>query len=80
MRYNSCVKSSRSKIYPQRITKNELFINKYSWKGINFPSEKDDWKKCEKNNRTIALNLMHAKKEKIWFQNITQILKNKLFC
>ena len=24
---------------PQRITKIKLFINKYSWKGINFPSE-----------------------------------------
>ena len=24
------------------------FINKYNWKGINFPSEKDDWKKMRK--------------------------------
>ena len=30
---------------PQRITKIKLFINKYSWEGINYPSEKDDWKK-----------------------------------
>ena len=79
MRYNSCVKSSRKKIYPQRITKNELFINKYSWKGINFASEKDIGKNVKKII-TIALNVMYAKKEKIWFQNITQILKNKLFC
>ena len=27
---------------PQRITKITPFINKYSWEGINFPSEKDD--------------------------------------
>ena len=27
---------------PQRITKIKLFINKYEWEGINFPSEKDD--------------------------------------
>ena len=68
---------------PQRITKIKPFINKYSWEGINFPSEKDDWKKFEKNNVTIALNVLYAKKEKIYillmFENITQIVKNKLF-
>ena len=44
---------------PQRITKIKPFINnnKYNWEGINFPSEKDDWKKFEKNNATIALNI-----------------------
>ena len=30
---------------PQRITKTEPFINKYTWEGIDFHSEKDDWKK-----------------------------------
>ena len=30
---------------PQRTTKIKPFINKYNWKGINFPSEKDNWKK-----------------------------------
>ena len=30
---------------PQRITKIKPFINKYNWKGIYFPSEKNDWKK-----------------------------------
>ena len=29
----------------QRITKIKPFLNKYNWKEINFPSEKDDWKK-----------------------------------
>ena len=33
---------------PQRITKIKPFINKYNWEGINFPSEKDDWKKLRK--------------------------------
>ena len=41
---------------PKRITKKE----------INLPSEKDDWKKIEKNNVTIALNVLYAKKEKIY--------------
>ena len=31
----------------QRITKVKLFINKYNWEGIRFPSEKDDQKKFE---------------------------------
>ena len=30
------------------------FINKYNWEGINYSSEKDDWKGSEKNNVTIA--------------------------
>ena len=32
----------------QRITKNKPFINKYNWLGIDFPSEKDDWKSLRK--------------------------------
>ena len=58
------------------------FINKYNWKEINFPSEKDNWKKLEKNDVLIALNVLYTKKEKhtlLMFQNITQLLKNKLF-
>ena len=51
---------------PQRITKIKPFINKYHCEGIKFPSEKDDWKKFEKNNVTIALNVLYAKKEKIY--------------
>ena len=49
---------------PQRTTKIEPFIDKYNWQGINYPSEKDDWKKIEKNILTIALNVLYAKKEK----------------
>ena len=44
--------------------KNKQFINKYSWEGINFPLQKDDWKKNEKNNVTIALDVLYVKKEK----------------
>ena len=49
----------------ERIKKIKPFINKYNWEEINFPSEKDDWKNIEKNNVTIALNVLYAKKEKI---------------
>ena len=50
------------KKHSQRITKIKPFINKHKWQGINFPSEKDDWKKIDKNNVTIALNALYAKK------------------
>ena len=68
--------------HPERITKIKPFIEKYVWEGINNPSEKDDWKKIKKNSLMVALNVLYAKKEKIYlpiFQNITQIVKNKLF-
>ena len=31
--------------HAERITKIKPFINKYNWEGINFQSEKDNWKK-----------------------------------
>ena len=46
---------------PKRITKIKPFMNKY-----NYPSEKDDWKTFDKNDVTIALNFLYAKKEKIY--------------
>ena len=47
--------------HPERITKIRPFINECNWEGINYPSEKDDWKKYEKNNLTIPLNVFYAK-------------------
>ena len=68
---------------PQRITKIKPFINKYTWEGINFPSEKDDWKKIQKNNRTIALLMFFMLKTKkytmLMFKNMTQIVENQSF-
>ena len=65
----------------QKITEIKPFINKYNWEGINFSSEKHDEKRFEKNNVTIALDVLYAKKKYIllMFQNITDIVKNKLF-
>ena len=37
-----------------------------NWKDIKFPSDKEDWKKIEQNNKEIALNVLfvpHNKKE-----------------
>ena len=59
----SRVKSWTNKKNLQRITKIKPFINKYNSEGINFPSEKHDWKKIEKNNEIIVLNVLFTKKE-----------------
>ena len=42
---------------PQKISKLKPYINQYNWKDIKFPSDKEDWKKFEKNNKEIALNI-----------------------
>ena len=62
---------------PQRITKNKPFINNYNWAGINFPSEKDDLKKFEKNNVTAVLNVLYAKKEKIYPAYVSKHKSNR---
>ena len=45
-----------------KISKPKPFISKSNWKKIHFLSEKDHWKKFEKNNPLIALNLLFVKK------------------
>ena len=46
----------------QRIRKIKPFKDKYNWEEIHFSSEKDDWKKFNKYNVTIILNVLYAKK------------------
>ena len=53
----------KTRKHPERITRIKPFINKYKEEGINYPSEKDDWKKFEKNNLTIARNVLYSKNE-----------------
>ena len=43
---------------PHSTKKIKPFINKYNWEGINYLLEKDDV--------TIALNVLYTKKEKIY--------------
>ena len=50
----------------QRTSKIKPFINKYNWKGINYPSGKDDWKKFENNYSKIALNVLYVIKMNIY--------------
>ena len=44
--------------HPERISNIKPFIDKYNWKGIDFPAGIKDWKKFERNNKTIALNIL----------------------
>ena len=49
------------------MSKLKPYINQYNWKGIKFPSDKEDWKKFEENSKEIALNILfvpHNKKNR----------------
>ena len=43
--------------YPDRVSNIKPFVNKYNWKGINYPTKIDDWKTFQKNNPTIPFNI-----------------------
>ena len=45
--------------HPERISKLKPYINNYNWEGIEFPAGPKDWKKFERNNKTIALNVLY---------------------
>ena len=45
--------------HPETITKIKSLTNKYNWEKINFSSGKDDLRKIDKNNVTIALNVSY---------------------
>ena len=42
----------------ERISSIKPFIDQYNWKEIRFPSQKEDWKKFELNNKSIVLNIL----------------------
>ena len=42
----------------QRISKLKSNINQYYWKDIKFPSDREDCKKFEQNNKEITLNIL----------------------
>ena len=35
-------------------------LNKHNWNEINFPSHKNDWKKLDENNKSIAFNISYV--------------------
>ena len=52
--------------HSEKITKIKPFISKCKWEGMNFLSEKYDWKTSYKNYLTIGLNLLYVKTQKIY--------------
>ena len=47
--------------HPERILKFKRFTNRYDWKDINFPSQKEDWNNFEKKpNKLITLNILYV--------------------
>ena len=56
--FNCSINHKQIKNHPKRIFSLKPFIDQYNWKGINFPSQKEDWKKFEPNNKSIALNIL----------------------
>ena len=60
----------------KRVSNIKPFINKYNWKGINYPSKIDNWKTFEKNNLTITLNILYIKEKEICSAYISKINSN----
>ena len=55
---NEALNYQTNKTHPERISKIKPYIDKYNWKGIEFPAGPKDWKKFEQNNKEIALNIL----------------------
>ena len=46
--------------HSERISNIKPFIDQYNWKAIDFLAGIKDWKKFEKNNKEIALNILYV--------------------
>ena len=44
--------------HPERISNIKSFIDQYNWEGIDFSPGIRNWKNFERNNKTIALNIL----------------------
>ena len=55
---NDSLDYQRIKKDPQKISRLKPYIIQYNWKGIKFLSDKKDWKKFERNDKEIALNIL----------------------
>ena len=45
--------------HPERISNINPFIDKYNWDGLDFLAGMKDCKKFQRNNKTIALNILY---------------------
>ena len=60
---------------PEKI-KIKRFANEYKWGGIHFPSEKNNWKKTEKDNVTTAPKALYAEKEEKYLAYVSKCNSN----
>ena len=75
--FSICTKNGETESHPKNVPNIKLFINRYKRNGINYPSKigKHDWKTFEKNNATIALNILYIKQQK---KKYVQLISQKL--
>ena len=56
-------------------------MDKYNWKDLDFPAGIKDWKKFEKNNDSIALNILqvpHNEKIYTMYANLNTIMRERI--
>ena len=46
-----------SELHLEKVSNMKLFIYKFNWDGIKYPSQIDIWETLERNNPTIAFNV-----------------------
>ena len=61
------------KSHPERDSNIKPCINNYKWQGANYLSKTDNWKTFEKNNPTVALNILYIKEKEICPAYISKI-------
>ena len=64
--------------HPERISNIKPFIDQHNWEGIDFPAGIKDWKKFERNNKTIALNILFIPHNEILHTNQNIIVNVKI--
>ena len=60
IRNNCCINYQHIGHQTERISRLKPFINNYNWKDIEFPSDSENYRKFEQNNKTIALNIFYV--------------------
>ncbi|XP_057299543.1 uncharacterized protein LOC130630167 [Hydractinia symbiolongicarpus] len=49
--------------HPERISKLKPFVEQYNWSGIEFPTPNTHWKKFERQNPNVALNVYFSEED-----------------
>ena len=57
---NCCIESSKHWKPSRKNIKIKPFIDNYNWEGIDLTSGIRDWKKFERNNKAVALNILYV--------------------